>query len=130
MPLILRSVKGSKLNIAEMDGNLLYLVSTLSSSLIQVTGSSFSAPNTSITGAYFTGNGAALTNLTASNVNGPYGANSILSSSYAISASRASTSSYALTINPIITGALGLSGSLSINGVLVVGGNNISTVGS
>ena len=140
MPLILRSVKGSKLNIAEMDGNLLYLVSTLSSSLIQVTGSSFAAPNTSITGSFFRGDGRALTNITASfvtasNVYGPYGTSSIASASFAISASRSSTSSYALTINPTISGALNLSGSLAINGVLVtttlqVAGNTINIGGS
>jgi hypothetical protein len=48
MPLILRSVKGSKLSIPEMDGNLTYLVSTLSGSVIQVTGSSINASNTII----------------------------------------------------------------------------------
>jgi len=140
MPLILRSVKGSKLNIAEMDGNLLFLVSTLSSSLIQVTGSSFDASNTPITSSFFVGDARYLTNVTASfvtasNVYGPHGSNSVLSSSYAVSASRSSTSSYALTINPVISGALDLSGSLAINGVLVttaiqVGGNNISVGGS
>ena len=140
MPLILRSVKGSKLNIAEMDGNLLYLVSTLSSSLIQVTGSSFAAPNTSITGSFFRGDGRALTNITASfvtasNIYGPYGTSSVASASYAATASRSNTSSYALTINPTISGALNLSGSLAINGVLVtttlqVAGNTINIGGS
>lgn len=59
MPLILRSVLGTKLSIAQMDGNLTYLVGTLSGSVIQVTGSSFSAPSTAITAsvvsASFTG---------------------------------------------------------------------------
>jgi len=63
MPLILRSVKGSKLTISEMDGNLTYLSSTLSGSVIQVTGSSISAPNTSITASSFVGNGSQLTNI-------------------------------------------------------------------
>jgi len=53
--LILREVKGSKLTIAEMDGDLLYLAQTLSSSdgtgVIQVTGSSFDASNTNLTGS-------------------------------------------------------------------------------
>ena len=48
MPLILRAVKGSKLSIPEMDGNLTYLSSTLSGSIIQVTGSSINASNTII----------------------------------------------------------------------------------
>jgi hypothetical protein len=48
MPLILRAVKGSKLSIPEMDGNLTYLVSTLSGSVIQVTGSLINASNTII----------------------------------------------------------------------------------
>jgi hypothetical protein len=59
MPLILRSVLGTKLSIAQMDGNLTYLAGTLSGSVIQVTGSSFSAPSTAITAsvvsASFTG---------------------------------------------------------------------------
>ena len=102
MPLILRAVKGSKLSILEMDGNLTYLSSTLSGSIIQLTGSSIDASNTSITASTFIGNGSQLTFVTASfvtasNVFGPHGANSILSSSYAISASRAVSSSFALT---------------------------------
>ena len=56
MPLILRSVKGSKLSIPEMDGNLTYLASTLSGSVIQVTGSSMDASNTIITSSLFVGN--------------------------------------------------------------------------
>jgi len=59
MPLILRSVLGTKLSITQMDGNLTYLVGTLSGSVIQVTGSSLSAPLTAITAsivsASFTG---------------------------------------------------------------------------
>ena len=46
-----------------MDGNLTYLSSTLSGSVIQVTGSSISAPNTSITASSFVGNGSQLTNI-------------------------------------------------------------------
>jgi hypothetical protein len=65
MSLILRSVKGSKLTIPEMDGNLIYLSSTLSGSVIQVTGSSIDAPNTSITASAFVGDGSGLTNVTA-----------------------------------------------------------------
>ena len=61
--LILRQVKGSKLTISEMDGDLLYLAQTLSSSdgtgIIQVTGSSFDASNTDITGS-----GLSLLNIT------------------------------------------------------------------
>jgi len=60
MPLILRSVKGSKLTISEMDGNLTYLASTLSGSVIQVTGSSIDAPNTSITASSFIGSGSGI----------------------------------------------------------------------
>jgi len=128
MPLILRAVKGSKLTIVEMDGNLTYLASTLSGSVIQVTGSSMSAPNTSITASSFSGNGSQLTFITASfvtasNVFGPNGANSILSSSYALSASRAVSSSFALTasyVNPLrqdvqITGSLFVSNSINSN---------------
>jgi hypothetical protein len=103
MPLILRAVKGSKLSIPEMDGNLTYLSSTLSGSIIQVTGSSIDASNTSITASFFVGNGSQLTFITASfvtasNVFGPNGANSILSSSYAVSSSTAITSSYPITV--------------------------------
>lgn len=103
MPLILRAVKGSKLTIVEMDGNLTYLVSTLSGSIIQVTGSSMSAPNTSITASSFSGNGSQLTSvtasfITASNVYGPYGASSVLSSSYALTSSYAATASYSRTL--------------------------------
>ena len=53
MPLILRSVKGSKLSIAEMDGNLTYLSNTLSGSIIEVTGSSIDASNTDVTASSF-----------------------------------------------------------------------------
>jgi hypothetical protein len=60
MPLILRAVKGSKLSISEMDGNLTYLSSTLSGSVIQVTGSSIDAPNTSITASAFIGSGSGI----------------------------------------------------------------------
>jgi hypothetical protein len=125
MPLILRAVKGSKLSILEMDGNLTYLSSTLSGSIIQVTGSSIDASNTSITASFFIGNGSQLTFVTASfvtasNVFGPHGASSILSSSYAISASQAVSSSFALTasyVNPLrqdvqITGSLFVSNSI------------------
>ena len=128
MPLILRSVKGSKLSIPEMDGNLTYLASTLSGSVIQVTGSSINAPNTSITASFFVGNGSQLTSVTASfvtasNVYGPNGANSILSSSYALSASRAVSSSFALTASYVnslrqdiqITGSLFVSNSINSN---------------
>jgi hypothetical protein len=116
MPLILRAVKGSKLSISEMDGNLTYLSSTLSGSTIQVTGSSIDASNTSITASFFTGDGSQLTFVTASfvtasNVFGPHGASSILSSSYAL------TSSYVNPLNQTvqITGSLLLSGSGFIN---------------
>jgi hypothetical protein len=64
MPLTLRSVKGTKLSIPEMDNNLLYLVSTLSGSVIQVTGSSMNASNTSITASAFVGDGSKLTGVT------------------------------------------------------------------
>jgi hypothetical protein len=105
MPLILRSVKGSKLTISEMDGNLTYLSSTLSSSVIQVTGSSIDAPNTSITASSFIGSGSGIIG--------------VISSSYATTASYTTTASYALTasyVNPLnqivqITGSLSLSGS-------------------
>lgn len=133
MPLILRSVKGSKLSIPEMDGNLTYLASTLSGSVIQVTGSSMSAPNTSITASSFSGNGSQLTFVTASfvtasNVFGPNGANSVLSSSYALSAFQAVSSSFALTasyVNPLvqnvqITGSLFVSNSIdTLNETLI-----------
>ena len=53
--LILREVLGQKLSITQMDGDLLYLSTTLSASrgdgIIQVTGSSFDASNTNITGS-------------------------------------------------------------------------------
>ena len=133
MPLILRAVKGSKLSIPEMDGNLTYLSSTLSGSIIQVTGSSIDASNTSITASTFIGNGSQLTFVTASfvtasNVFGPHGTSSILSSSYAISASRAVSSSFALTasyVNPLrqdvqITGSLFVSNSIdTLNDTLI-----------
>ena len=133
MPLILRAAKGSKLTIVEMDGNLTYLASTLSGSIIQVTGSGINASNTPITSSFFVGDGSKLTNvtasfITASNVYGPYGSNSVISASYALSASRAVSSSYANTINPRISGALDLSGSLSINGTLIIGGNSITNI--
>jgi len=48
--------------------------------------------------------------VTASNVYGPYGSNSIISASYAVSSSRAVTSSYALTssysINQVVSGSI------------------------
>lgn len=66
MALVTRAGKGSKLNSVEMDDNLLYLATTLSGSIIQVTGSTIQAPNTSITGSFFVGNGSKLTNVTAS----------------------------------------------------------------
>ena len=140
MPLILRAVKGSKLTIVEMDGNLIWLAGNISGSgVIPVTGSGINASNTPITSSFFVGDGSKLTNvtasfITASNVYGPYGSNSVISASYALSASRAVSSSYALTssyastINPIISGALDLSGSLSINGVLVIGGNSVTNI--
>lgn len=53
--LILREVLNQKLSITQMDGNLLYLATTLSGSradgIIQVTGSSFDASNVPITGS-------------------------------------------------------------------------------
>jgi hypothetical protein len=53
-----------------MDDNLLWLSRTLSGSdnteVIQVTGSSLDASNTPITSSFFTGDGSALTNITAS----------------------------------------------------------------
>jgi hypothetical protein len=53
-----------------MDDNLLWLSQTLSGSdgtgVIQVTGSSLDASNTPITSSFFTGDGSALTNITAS----------------------------------------------------------------
>jgi len=64
MALILRSVKGSKLTTPEMDGNLTYLASTLSGSIIQVTGSSIDASNTIITASLFVGDGSGLTGVT------------------------------------------------------------------
>ena len=64
MSLTLRSVKGLKLSISEMDNNLLYLVSTLSGSIIQVTGSSMDASNTTITASAFVGDGSGLTGVT------------------------------------------------------------------
>ena len=70
MSLVLRRSKGSKLSSAEMDDNLLWLSQTLSGSdgtgVIQVTGSSLNASNTPITSSFFTGDGSALTNVTAS----------------------------------------------------------------
>ena len=70
MSLVLRRSKGSKLSSAEMDDNLLWLSQTLSGSdgtgVIQVTGSSLDASNTPITSSFFTGDGSALTNITAS----------------------------------------------------------------
>jgi hypothetical protein len=70
MSLVTRAQKGSKLSSAEMDDNLLWLSQTLSGSdgtgIIQVTGSSLDASNTPITSSFFTGDGSALTNITAS----------------------------------------------------------------
>jgi hypothetical protein len=70
MSLVLRRDKGSKLSSNEMDDNLLELSRILSASdgtgVIQVTGSSFDASNTPITSSFFTGDGSALTNITAS----------------------------------------------------------------
>jgi hypothetical protein len=70
MALTTRAGKGSKLNTVEMDTNILELSRILSSSdntgIIQVTGSTIQAPNTSITGSFFVGNGSKLTNVTAS----------------------------------------------------------------
>jgi hypothetical protein len=70
MALTTRAGKGSKLNSVEMDTNILELSRILSSSdgtgIIQVTGSTIQAPNTSITASYFKGDGSALTNVTAS----------------------------------------------------------------
>jgi hypothetical protein len=70
MSLVTREQKGSKLSSAEMDDNLLWLSQTLSGSdgtgVIQVTGSSFDSSNTPITSSFFTGDGSALTNITAS----------------------------------------------------------------
>ena len=70
MSLVTRAQKGSKLSSAEMDDNLLWLSQTLSGSdgtgVIQVTGSSLNASNTPITSSFFTGDGSALTNITAS----------------------------------------------------------------
>ena len=70
MSLVLRRSKGSKLSSAEMDDNLLELSRILSGSdgtgVIQVTGSSLNASNTPITSSFFTGDGRALTNITAS----------------------------------------------------------------
>ena len=70
MSLVLRRSKGSKLSSTEMDDNLLWLSQTLSGSdgtgVIQVTGSSLNASNTPITSSFFTGDGRALTNVTAS----------------------------------------------------------------
>jgi hypothetical protein len=86
--------------------------------------------------------------ITGSNVYGPFGSNSILSASFAVSSSRAVSSSYALTasyaLNSIpafpytgsarITGSLGVTGSFSttadalINGLTIGrGGGNTST---
>ena len=64
MPLTLRSIKGEKLSISEMDNNMLYLVATLSGSIIQVTGSSMDASNTTITASAFVGDGSGLTGVT------------------------------------------------------------------
>lgn len=97
MPLILRAVKGSKLTISEMDGNLLWLAGNISGSgIIPVTGSGIDASNTPITSSFFVGDGSKLTNvtasfITASNVYGPSGASSVLSSSYARTASYSTT---------------------------------------
>jgi hypothetical protein len=70
MALTTRAGKGSKLNSVEMDTNILELSRILSSSdgtgIIQVTGSTIQAPNTSITASFFRGDGRALTNVTAS----------------------------------------------------------------
>jgi len=68
MALVTRAGKGSKLNSNEMDSNLIYLATTLSGSIIQVTGSTIQAPNTSITGSFFVGDGSKLTNVTASSI--------------------------------------------------------------
>ena len=80
-----------------MDGNLLWLSANLSASadtngVIAVTGSSIDASNTPITSSFFVGDGRYLTNITASyitssRVDGPFGMNSILSASYAATAS-------------------------------------------
>ena len=106
MPLILRAVKGSKLTIPEMDGNLTYLSSTLSGSIIQVTGSSISAPSTSITASSFVGSGSRIIG--------------VISSSYAATSSYTATSSYSTTLGATLsndsTGRLRLSNSAG-NGI-------------
>jgi len=127
MALVLRSVKGSKLNIPEMDGNLLYLVSTLSASLIQVTGSSFSAPNTSITGAYFKGNGSALTNVAAagSNTHIQYNNSGVLGAEAAF-AYNASTNT--LTVDNIVAADLQIDKAIDTSNGYLLDGSNLTSV--
>lgn len=142
MPLILRAVKGSKLTIVEMDGNLIWLAGNISGSgVIPVTGSGINASNTPITSSFFVGDGSKLTNITASfitasNVYGPYGANSVLSSSFAISASFVLSSSYALTSSQAISASQAVSSSYALNAdtldgrdssVFAITGSNIFT---
>ena len=124
MPLILRAEKGSKLTISEMDGNLLWLAGNISGSsaggVIPVTGSSIDASNTPITSSFFVGDGSKLTNITASfitssNVYGPYGANSVLSSSFAVSASYIVSSSYALSASFATTSSYTVSASYALS---------------
>jgi len=120
MPLILRAVKGSKLTISEMDGDLLWLAGNISGSgVIPVTGSGIDASTTPITSSFFVGDGSKLTNITASfitssNVYGPYGSDSILSSSFAISASYILSASYALTSSHAISASRAVSSSYAL----------------
>ncbi len=125
MSLVLREIKGSKLTNLEMDNNLLWLSSNISSSnIISVTGSGIDASNTAITSSYFVGDGSKLTNIT---------------SSYSISSSYSNTSvsaPYYNEIDPIFvskssslatTGSNIFIGNQKISGSLNQGNNTTST---
>jgi hypothetical protein len=112
MALTTRAGKGSKLNSVEMDTNILELSRILSSSdgtgIIQVTGSTIQAPNTSITASFFRGDGRALTNVTASyspaagsNTQIQYNNNGILGAEAAFTYD---ASANALTVTNIVAG--------------------------
>lgn len=174
MALILRSVKGSKLTIPEMDGNLEFLYYNMFGDSIYITGSSYvniSSSNIILNGLeedpgfthvltyentsgklyYYPSHGinvgtASIADtasfVTSSNVFGPYGSNSILSSSYALSASfvlsssNAQTASFYNEIDPIFvnksaslatTGSNRFNGNQYITGSLIQGENSLAS---
>jgi hypothetical protein len=124
------TIKGSALAYNEADGNFMYLLTNMSGSTISITGSTVVAGNFAVSGTvkfptlssgtdtdiiFYNSSSGQLFHtssiflsvgtasfVTSSNVYGPFGANSIVSASYASSSLSASYAATASFINPLI----------------------------